>query len=1172
MKNIRKIKIFLILALTVVAMINVTFTAYAVDPASGPTITTFSPADGATVSTAGVTISFTVSDPELIDSYNYYIKVNGVQLNASLQYAGHWEYDYYYDESYYVIDSYDTATISASLIKKSDVNNITVMAQDRLGNPVTKSWSFIYPEKPVIDNMNPPNGQPTSNNSFISARISDSSQVNVASILMNVDGALILPNFDSASGLLTYTPTLPLNDGLHTVQITASDIYGNQATTSWSYTICTKAPQLTFADAGKTFTTTPSRFTIQARSDIKIDSNVTVTLDGQLVPATFEYQGYWYSDSCSNISYYVVTSFNDATVSIPVTALSDGSHQIAITAKDILGNVTLNQWEFVVAEKPLISFIDPIDKSYTLNNTSITAKITDNTQVNASSILMNVDGVAVLPNYDSASGLLTYTPTLPFNDGIHTVQITASDMYGNQSIVSWSYTIKTTGPQLTFTDAGNTLTTASPNLSVLAASTIRLDEKSLAITLDGQPVTGNFNFKGHYEYDSCSGYTYYVIDSYNEGTISLHSAGLQDGKHMLSVTLKDVLGNLTMEQWEINIAEKPVITLTEPPGGITRDSSPAISANITDNSNVDPASVIVEFNNIQVPATFNASNGNVFYQIGEALVDGVYPLIIKASDMNGNATVLNSTITIRTTGPELSFDQAGQQITVCNPTLTVGLKSTVPIDNKGYTMAIDGTIVMASIANVTDNKNAVLTFKPEALSDGSHEISVTAKDVLGNSSTNTWSISVAQPPLVSGLTPANYTSLNTQDVLIKAEVLDPNGPAIDKASIKLLVNNKEVVPSITESGGKLNIEYNFYSTSREATHNVTLTVADSLGNSTTTNWTFLVNVMGEMTINAESCGSCHTLNQYNKWVHTYFWGDCDHCHASYDPNYCAYCHEGTALQNKNCQDCHYSMQHRGISDILPVHSIDKGECNSCHSLYLTREHNRISNAGVQLNCATCHKSSNPQVQQAIADKNKDCTACHGQVDHDTLHNAVLDISCQECHKTLVNQEHTNNGTTTGKNYTCYTCHENSRKDVRWSITNNNLYCSGCHQTAHNIILSGQLPQDISLSTTFLWSSPLEASIFIGDSLIPEGYSEGQLVISNRSNTATVSQEWQYYNTNLTAKGWSLKSTAPGSDSTNFTATFAKEGREVLIRFYDTEKSDLLGQKLAAGYRTELWVK
>lgn len=108
---------------------------------------------------------------------------------------------------------------------------------------------------------------------------------------------------------------------------------------------------------------------------------------------------------------------------------------------------------------PTISDLTPADGA--LINTAtptISATVTDASGIDATSIVMTVDGASVAHTYDITTSLVSYVPATNLAEGLHTVALYVQDMLSNLGTAGWSFTVDTTPPaQVT----GVTVTTAS---------------------------------------------------------------------------------------------------------------------------------------------------------------------------------------------------------------------------------------------------------------------------------------------------------------------------------------------------------------------------------------------------------------------------------------------------------------------------------------------------------------------------------------------------------------------------------------------------------------------------------------------------------------------------------------------------------------------------------------
>lgn len=124
---------------------------------------------------------------------------------------------------------------------------------------------------PTISGLTPADGALINTaTSTISATVADASGIDADSIAMTLDESPVVCSYDSTTSLVYYVPAT-LTEGLHTVKLDVSDMWGNPATASWSFTVDTSPPlQVT----GVTVTPVSS-----SRLDVKWTANVEPDLN-----------------------------------------------------------------------------------------------------------------------------------------------------------------------------------------------------------------------------------------------------------------------------------------------------------------------------------------------------------------------------------------------------------------------------------------------------------------------------------------------------------------------------------------------------------------------------------------------------------------------------------------------------------------------------------------------------------------------------------------------------------------------------------------------------------------------------------------------------------------------------------------------------------------------------
>jgi immune inhibitor A len=366
-----------------------------------PTISSQSPASGS-LAPARPTISATFSDNIGINPYSATITVDGITVTSSAS----------------VTTSGFSYTPSSSL--SDGLHTVSVSIRDTTGNIVTSSWSFtVDTTPPTISSESPISGLIISvSRPTISATFSDNIGVNPSSAVIKLDGATVTSSASVTTSGFSYTPPSPLSDGSHTVYIFVADTAGNDATLTSTFTVDTTPPTISshFPPIGVIITNaTPTiSATFLDSSGVNL-SSVIVKLDGITVTASA-------SVTTSGFSY------------TPPSSLSDGSHTVYVSVADTVGNVATSTWSFTVdTTPPTISSQSPSNGTtlYVLKSTQVTisASLSDNVGLNATSVTLKVDGVDVTARATIMATGISYSANM--EAGNHIIQISASDNAGN---------------------------------------------------------------------------------------------------------------------------------------------------------------------------------------------------------------------------------------------------------------------------------------------------------------------------------------------------------------------------------------------------------------------------------------------------------------------------------------------------------------------------------------------------------------------------------------------------------------------------------------------------------------------------------------------------------------------------------------------------------------------
>ncbi|GAB4340264.1 MAG: hypothetical protein Kow0089_13750 [Desulfobulbaceae bacterium] len=221
-------------------------------------------------------------------------------------------------------------------------------------------------------------------------------------------------------------------------------------------------------------------------------------------------------------------------------------------------------------------------------------------------------------------------------------------------------------------------------------------------------------------------------------------------------------------------------------------------------------------------------------------------------------------------------------------------------------------------------------------------------------------------------------------------------------------------------------------------------------------------------VNEQDCLQCHVDNVVTEHVVNRSL-ECTTCHASPDPLVQNAIAAGMAGTNVFCSDCH--GQGAGLHDSQHDRTfVNEQDCLQCHVDNVVTEH--VVNRSLE--CATCHASPDPLVQNAIAagmaGTNVFCSDCHGPEAgmHEEAHDRTFTDSpdCRECHADNVVIEHVTNRT-----LVCADCHDNPDQLIQDAISRGmdgeKVYCSDCHGQvlhleAHDMTVFTEDPADETL--------------------------------------------------------------------------------------------------------------
>ncbi|MCF7646331.1 Ig-like domain repeat protein [Bacillus subtilis] len=640
-------------------------------------------------------------------------------------------------------------------------HSFTVVSVDKAGNVSPRSDAYnvtidtIAPNAPsitqVLDDVGSIQGNVASGKATDDVKpVISGSGAEAGSVVKLYDkGVLIGETTANANGTWSFTPAIDLAEGEHIFTVTATDKAGNEGvpSASWTINVDTTAPDVPtitqVADAAGNELT-----------DNMITSERRPTLSGE-------------AEAGSTVTIYdgtrkigTVIAEEDGTWSFELkSSLSQGEHKFTVTTTDAAGNESGASDPFGFTVDSIAPAI-PAISAITDNEGSITGiikanGITDDARpvlsgrAEAGSTVTIYDlGEAIGTVIADANGDWSFKPNADFEDGNHSLSVTATDAAGNVSPASKTYAIivDTTAPDAPrftsgydavgpitgeFTD-GAFINDNRPRLSGAGAeanSKVHIYQDGVLVTTITADAGGQWNWKS--------------------------ATALADGNYKFTATVEDAAGNVSLESEAFTITVDTVapnapqidsvsddqepITGEIAKNGFTNDTTPTLKGSGAEaNGTVriyDGATLLGE-------VTADAS-GNWEYTPVNALGNGLHTFTVTAVDAAGNASAKSAEfkITVDTLAPNTPaitqvLDDVGTvQGAVASGKTTDDTKPTLSGNGAeaGSIVKIydNGTLIGQTNANA----NGTWSFTPDTeLPEGSHSFTVTATDAAGNES------------------------------------------------------------------------------------------------------------------------------------------------------------------------------------------------------------------------------------------------------------------------------------------------------------------------------------------------------------------------------------------------------------------------------------------------------
>lgn len=518
---------------------------------------------------------------------------------------------------------------------------------------------------------------------------------------------------------------------------------------------------------------TPSTPDLNVSSDTgssntdNITNNATPTFSGTAeAGATVElYSGTTLLGSTStDISgnWSITSSTLSGTVSITAKALVTGGYQSTTSASL---SVTIDTTAPNTPSTPDLDSSSDSGSSNTDNFTNDATPTLSGTAESGSTVtLYDTDGTTVLGTGIATGGNYAITVST-LSDGSHTITAKATDVAGNDSVVSSgiSLTIDATAPNAP----------SSPDLTASSDSGSSNTDNITAMTTP--TFTGTAESGSTVKLYDTDGTTVIGTAVATGGSYSITVSALSEGNHTITAKAIDSVENgsvassslsITIDTTTPNAPSTPDLTAGSDSGSSSSDNiTSAVTPTLTGTAETGSRIKLYDTDGITLLGSGWATGG-IYSITVSTLPEGTHTITAKATDAAGHTSTASSglTITIDTSAPNAPSTPNLDALSDLGASNTDGITSTsTPTISGtaefGSTVTLydtDGTTVLGTGVTTTAGSFSIIV---SALSEGSHTITVKAKDEAGNQSPTSSGLAITID--LTALTPATVTLAGT---------------------------------------------------------------------------------------------------------------------------------------------------------------------------------------------------------------------------------------------------------------------------------------------------------------------------------------------------------------------------------------------------------------------------
>jgi hypothetical protein len=489
------------------------------------------------------------------------------------------------------------------------------------------------------------------------------------------------------------------------------------------------------------------------------------------------------------------------TITVPTSTISNGSHTIVLTAADNAGNsAPVLNFSFVIDRTgPTITATTPsyVNASWTATGVMIVDTVSG---VNTSSYQYALDG-GTAAAFTLTNGTITLDTT-SLSEGSHTVTITAANVAGYSTTMSYSFTVDRTGPVITATVP---VATNSANLAVTGITLIDAasgaNNASLVWWLDSATPPAN------------------PTSLPSSGSATLALGTLADGAHTLYLSASDNVGNVSTKSYPFTVdTTPPSLSATVP---AYANASLTVPITFTDALSGPNAASLTWWLDSGSPASLTLTGGSATINLASSS-EGAHTLHLSGADLAGNVTQVSYPFTLDLTPPVVTATAAAY----ANASLALtGVSFTDALSGPAGSLVYWLDTAVPSTTTILTVTGGVASVPTASLNAGPHTLYLRGLDNAGNVTTITKSFTVDQTAPSLSATVGAYVN-TTNSLSVSVSVSDVAG--MSSLSYSIDGSASGALPII---GGTVTVAID--PALAEGVHHIVLTAVDTVGNTAT---------------------------------------------------------------------------------------------------------------------------------------------------------------------------------------------------------------------------------------------------------------------------------------------------------------------------------------------------